>query len=81
MNEDYVEVVWKIVERSKGTGVSVVLLFCTTEHSYGITRAAQNIGKSMKFTWIASDAWDTTKVHLSNTAVVAVKLGPSTSGF
>ena len=81
MNEDYVEVVWKIVERSKGTGVSVVLLFCTTEHSYGITRAAQNIGGATKFTWIASDAWDTTKVDLSNTAVLAVKLGPSTSGF
>ena len=52
MNEDYVEVVWKIVERSKGTGVSVVLLFCTTEHSYGITR-----GCSTKY-------WRGDEVHL-----------------
>ena len=66
-----------MVEKSRGTGVSVVVLFCTTEHSYGITRAAQNIEDATKFTWIASDAWDTTKVDLSNMAVLAVKLGRS----
>ena len=75
--KDYVDVVRKMVERSEGTGVSVVVLFCTTRHSYGITRAAQNIEEATKFTWIASDTWDTTKVDLSNTAVLAVKLGRS----
>ena len=72
--KEYVEIVRKMVERSKGTGVSAVVLFCSTEHSYGIMSAAQNIEDATKFTWIASDAWDTTKVDLSNTAVLAVKL-------
>ena len=75
--KDYVDVVRNMVEKSKGIGVSVVILFCTTRHSYGITRAAQNIEEATKFTWIASDAWDTTKDDLSNTAVLAVKLGRS----
>ena len=75
--EDYVDVVRRLVEKRGGTGVSVVVLFCTTGHSYGITRVAQNIKEAATFIWIASDAWDTTKLDLRNAGALIVKLGSS----
>lgn len=66
-----------MIERSEGTGVSAVVLFCTLGHSYGITRMAQKNKKASKFSWITSDAWDMTKHDLSNTSVLTIKMRES----
>lgn len=72
--KDYEEIVGKMIERSKDTGVSAVILFCSLGHSYGITTAAEQRTEALKFTWIASDAWDTTSTHLNYTSVLMVNV-------
>ena len=73
-NQDYDIIVNKLVERTEGTSISTVVLFCSLQHGQGITTAAQRNAKASGFVWILSDSFDTTTLDLRNICILTIQM-------
>jgi hypothetical protein len=71
---EYDDIIERMVTRSEGTDVSAVVLFCSLQHANGLTDAAQRNPKASKFVWILSDSFDTTILDLKNICILTVQL-------
>ncbi len=81
-DKEYEDIVEEMITRSEGTAVSTVVLFCSLQHSYGLTKAAQRNPKASKFVWVVSDSFDTTILDLNRISILSFQLieeGLSTS--
>ncbi|XP_028390970.1 metabotropic glutamate receptor 3-like [Dendronephthya gigantea] len=72
--EEYEIIVRNLVERTDGTSISTVVLFCSLQHSQGITKAAQRNPKASAFVWILSDSFDTTTLELRDMCIMTIQM-------
>ena len=63
-----------MIERSEGTGVYSIVLFCSLQHAHGIIKAAQTNKEASKFVWLLSDSFDTTKLDTNNICIMTVQM-------
>ena len=72
--QEYDDIIEDMVTRSEGTAVSTAVLFCSLQHAYGLTKAAQRNPRASKFVWVLSDSFDTTILELSNICILTIQL-------
>lgn len=73
--EEYDDIIEEMVARVGETAVSTVIVFCSLQHSHGLTMAAQRNPKSSKFVWVLSDSFEASTVtELNNICILTIQL-------